>query len=56
MILTLKNFLNKKNIFFYNFKSNWFKDENIWIGILFEKKFSIGNVSRRSVKAICNIL
>ena len=44
-----KNFLNKKNIFFFKFKSNWFKDENNNDYTFFDKKFSIGNVSRRYI-------
>ena len=44
--LKSKNFLNKKNNFFSYFKSNWFKDENNNDYTFFEKKFSIGNISR----------
>ena len=44
--LKLKNYLNKKNNFFFNFKSNWFKDVNNNDYTFFENKFSIGNVSK----------
>ena len=47
--LESKNFLNKKNIFFFKFKSNWFKDENNNDYTFFDKKFSIGNVTRRYI-------
>ena len=44
--LKFQNFLNKGNNFFFNFKTNWFKNKNNKNYIFFEKKFSIGNVSR----------
>ena len=47
--LKFKNFLNKKSNFFFNFKSNWFKDEHKNDYTLFEKKFSIGNVTKNYI-------
>lgn len=44
--LKLKNFNNKKNDFFYNFKSNWFKDKHNKDYTFFENKFSIGDISK----------
>ena len=44
--LRSNNFLKKKDNFFFNFKSNWFKDENNNDYTFFEKKFSIGNISK----------
>ena len=44
--LKFQNFLNKGNNFFFNFKTNWFKNKNNQDYTFFEKKFSIGNVSR----------
>lgn len=47
--LNFENFHNINDNLFYNFKSNWFKDKNNKDYTFFEKKFSIGNVSKEYI-------